>query len=138
MSYRVRRPSFSTVFATSNCNVRSALRDGLLLLLLLLLVLVLSFYSCYTRRRDSIFGILTGLRDQKPRNRGSIVESGERFFFILKTSRPDPHRIPSCSVSYRGSFLGSKSTRGRDDNTPPVNAKIKNECSHASTTNVPL
>jgi len=60
--------------------------------------------------------------------------------FSLFSKRPnrDPHRIPSCSVSYRGSFLGSKSTRGRDDNTPPVNAKIKNEYSHASTTNVPL
>jgi len=59
-------------------------------------------------------------------------------YFSVFSKRPDrdPHRIPSCSVSYRGSFPGNKSTRHRDDNTPPVNAKIKNECSHAFTTNL--
>ena len=57
------------------------------------LSLLLLCFCCYTWRQDNILGILTGLRNQKARNHGSIADSGNRFSLFSKGPDCDPRSI---------------------------------------------
>lgn len=79
-------------------------------------------YTTLTYSQNSNVSIMTGLRDGRSRNRGSILNRGERFFPFMKIS----DRL--CCPQYL------KRMEREDQQIPTSSTTVKNEWKNASTT----